>query len=223
MPTTMPSAPDFHQMLQSQFAGGGPGMVMLVLWGLLLCFLGYPLLRIQLVMAGLVGGILLGAISAAALYTQPTGTDYLIFCLAGAILLGLLSWFLYRLVLGLAVLAGATALTATLMNYTHTSWIVGGLIGLVLALLVFVYTRPLVIVLTGVSGSVNAVLAATLLAVGAAGPEDLWQVFRGNVLTGIIAAGAAFVLAALGLYCQFRLARKYRMWMAPEKETQAAG
>ncbi|MCE5325800.1 MAG: DUF4203 domain-containing protein [Planctomycetaceae bacterium] len=221
MPTTMPSAPDFAQMLESQYAGGGPALVMLIVWALLVCFLGYPLLRIQLVMAGLVGGVLLGLIAASALYGQPSGADYLIFCLAGAILLGLLSWFLYRVVLGLAVLAGVTGLAAMLMNYTHAGWVVGGLAGLVLAVLVFIYTRPLVIVLTSVNGSMAAALAATMLVTGASAPEDLLAAFRRNVATVVIAAGAALVLAALGLYCQFRLARKYRMWMSPEQKGQA--
>ena len=33
-------------------------LALLVIWGLLLCFLGYPLLRIQLVMTGIVGGVM---------------------------------------------------------------------------------------------------------------------------------------------------------------------
>ncbi len=208
-------------MFESQFAGGGPALALLVIWGLLLCFLGYPLLRIQLVMTGIVGGVMLGALVAVWIYNQPRGADYLIFCLALAILLGLLSWFLYRLFLALAVLGGAATLTAMLMQYSTVSWVVGGLIGLVLGVLLFIYTRPVVIVLGGFWGSVLAVAAATLLAAGATALGDLWPVLRRSVATTAIASGAAFVLAVAGVYCQFRLARKYRMWMAPPKERQA--
>lgn len=185
--------------IEELISGHGGGLVTFVLVvtllvGLLNCFLGYKLFKI---MVSLTFGAILAAFGAAlgAAYIESTFFFY-VFTI-GFFALGL--WlgykfykaglFLYLLVMSAVV---SMAIFSTFMDLdSGAPLFLAAILGLVVAILGVVFVKPVVIVMTGLNGGVNA---GTALA-GLLSLPSMAMVF-----------GA--VLAVLGIIAQFMLEKK---------------
>jgi hypothetical protein len=184
------------------------------LWGMLWCLFGYTFMRVGLVFVGLFLGVAAGAAAACevANYRQiaagPSGLDFLIACTAGALLAPMAMWFVYRVAAGLLVGAAVGGGVALLfgMPPTTTGIAVGGATGLIVALLVIIYTRPMVIFISALGGACAAVFWGVCLlakddqatqAILTGSPPDNRQI--------AVMACAVAVLTALGVVTQSRI------------------
>lgn len=172
----------------SQIAFGAAAAAIVI--GLLICFLGLKLVK---VLGALVGFFLGAAIGGAAGFL--IGLDGLAFAgvvVAGGIIFGLLSWFLYRIGVFLLVLVEIFGVAVTILK--PESWIlaaVGLAVALVLAILAVIYVEPFVIVVTGLAGGIAAGSNIALLA----GLND----------TSWIGLAAGAVIAVIGIIVQFMM------------------
>jgi len=191
--------------------------------GLVYAFGGYILFRIELVINGLMVGTLLGIVLLAAFRPVPTGMDFFVAALAGAVLGALASWFLYRLIF--ALLAGGSVtlcIVAIFGNpYSVGVWILAGLAGLGVAILSCIYTRQIVIFLFGLWGGATAV--ASSAAIMAGGPDKLIDKLIGSqrqVWLAVLLAVLVLTVSAGGMYTQVVIARKFRSSLAPKPKAK---
>lgn len=172
-------------------------LLLLLAFGLLQLFFGYPLFRVLVV----VSGAALGFAYAPALLSDLTGTapdPWLVLALAvaAAVILGLLAWFAFRLLVflwgfsfgyGVMVAAGAGLLPALLAGV-----LIGGLAAL--------FQKALIVALTAIGGA-GLVVYVVLAFIGAAPPAGFDPVATPPWL-GLVILG----LAAVGGVVQFRRA-----------------
>jgi hypothetical protein len=184
---------------------------MILLAGLTQCFLGYALFRIYLVAyAGIVGAIL-GQLLIAWLRPAPTQLDLFVAGTAGAVMLALGGWFLYRIYTGLAVGSAVGAAVAVLTWGWHpaATWTLAVLAAVVLGAAVMVFTRTIVVWLTAISGAASIGLVAWQLTIGSTeGHLPAWVPWA-------IAAAAAG-LAGGGIVVQKRTLRVFSAVLSPE-------
>ena len=86
----------------------GPMLVALVgtmFVGLISCFFGYVLFRLELTMTGLFWGLGLGAMIVLWRFDAPRGIDYFVICTATGLLVALVSCLLFRLLFALGTFA----------------------------------------------------------------------------------------------------------------------
>lgn len=190
-----------------------------MVWAVVLCFLGYVLFRINLVVAGVLLGGFLGYLVLCTWRPQAPGRDYLVLCTALAGLLGLGGWFLYRLAFALYVASAVVVAGAFLVGRFQSvgGWILAAVVGVPLGFLAFVYVRQIVIFATGLSGGLGAVLNALVMVVG--GSDNVGALFGGprrpvGLLLALAAVGIG--LAAAGMYVQSRLAGIFRQTFMPQ-------
>lgn len=190
-----------------------------MVWAAVLCFLGYVLFRVNLVIAGVLLGGIIGYLVLSIHRPQAPGRDYFVLCTALAALLGLGGWFLYRLAFALYVASAVAVAGAFLLGRFESvgGWIVGAVVGIPLGVLAFVYVRQIVIFATGLAGGVGAVFNALAMIVG--GLENVGALFRGprravGLLMALAAVGIG--LAAVGMYVQSRLAGIFRQTFMPQ-------
>lgn len=139
-------------------------LVLSLLLGLAHCFLGYVLFRIALAIDGAVGGWLMGGMVVAAV-REPSEIDLVVGGLAGAVLLGMLAWILFRVVfaLGAGALVGMLVATAFGEPITTLTWVVAVVAGVVVAAICYAQMRKVVILLTSVGGAMMTVAAGGAL------------------------------------------------------------
>ena len=137
----------------SQIAFGAAAAAIVI--GLLVCFFGLQLVR---VLGALVGFFLGAAIGGAAGFIIGlSGLAFAGVVVAGGIIFGVLSWFLYRVGVFLLVLVETFGVAVTILK--PESWIpaaIGLAVALVLAILAAIYVEPFVIVVTGLAGGIAA-------------------------------------------------------------------
>jgi len=191
-------------------------LVLAVVWGLLHTFLGYVSLRVNLVLNGIGGGVLLGIVLVAWQRSEPSGADYAIVCTALGVVLGVVGWLLWRPILALttmAVVTNAAIVAAMLVRGGDVSlwlWFLTGLLGLFAGIGVLIYTRIIVILGTAIVGAFGTVLALTLLIVGlATSPGRAMEVMRSQLWIPITALVVFMALAFAGVQVQRRLARSF--------------
>lgn len=198
----------FQFMPTEQFTWGPAALVLLAVWGLANCFLGYYLFRLVLV----VNGLLLGAAAGAAMVTwlrpMPMAMDYLIACGGLAVLLALMAWLMWRVALALFVFGGSAAALGTVGGPGGAA--VGVLIGLALAIGVFVAARGIIIVITAIIGASTAAACVGSLAVGPHHPFPAWAMLL------------VLPLAAVGIVFQRKVSRK-RSALTPQPPRRQAG
>ena len=207
-------------MEQSITSAGSPEaellrLFVLMLWAMSLCMLGYPLLRVHLVVGGILSGAAMGAFltaKAAEWHGTPgavTGLDLLIVCGGVSIIMGVASWFLYRLFCGVitgAIVCAIVVLFLFDLPPTSRAWIIGALAGIPPAVLVLIYTRTLVVLLSSLFGAAGAVYCAAAMA--ADGPANLYGRVMGppmNVPLAALLGMLALTVAIFGMCVQFRL------------------
>ncbi len=170
-------------------------VAILIVFGLVCAFFGYRLVRLLIALQGfLVGGI--ASLIILSQTTELAGWPLVLICVAIGLVLGALSYFLFRL--GLFLLAGVAAflviggvLGSFMTNFTVCCALaVGG--GVVVGILALVFTRPVIIIATACGGGWLAAehLLRDVIFASAAAP--LWLLYV-----------AAIVLIALGIYVQF--------------------
>ncbi len=186
-------------------------LVLILLAGLAQCFLGYALFRVYLVIyAGIVGAVL-GQILVTWLRPEPTQLDQFVAGAAGAVMLALGGWFLYRIYTGLAVGSAVGAAIAALTWSWHpaATWTLAVLAALVLGVAVMIFTRTIVVWLTAISGAASIGLVAWQLTLGSTeSPPASW-------VPWVIAAASA-ALAAVGIVVQNRTLRVFSAALSPE-------
>lgn len=197
-------------------------LILTVIWSLVVCFFGYVIYRLVLVGMGLNAGVVVGALLVTRYIPNPSGLDFLVPCLGLALLLALMSWFLYRTMLSAIIVLAAGILIDFQAIQRADAWqfVVIGFVGLIVAVLAFIYLRPIFIFLTGLVGSFLAVLIIALITAGY-GSQLFWQKMLhpgqgGGWQLCIITTAAGVVLAVLGMISQVKISRMFRSRLAPK-------
>ena len=183
-------------------------LVVIALWGLTNCLLGYPLFRVVLVGHGAAAGWTLGVAMAQWLRAEPTSLDYFVAAGALGVLTGMTAWFACRAVFALGMFWLATAAIAQLSPEPgKIMWLVSGLIGTVVGAVAYRQLRNAIVLITGTAGAVAAVLACALLGTGGRGWPDLVQTMFGEqqVWLAWLLVILTVALAGAGIICQVRL------------------
>ncbi len=189
-------------------------LLVLLVWGLATCFLGYPLFRVLLATFGAAAGMALGTDLVGLLRETPGNMDYIVACGALCILGALLAWYLYRWAFALAVGWVVTALMSSLVGWfigspgSVLSWVIGALFGLAVAVIAYSYLRLIVIVASSAVGAVMTAYAGALLCTGSRTGEQLIDATFGDGGRPWVAwfvVLMAVVLAAVGMVLQTQL------------------
>lgn len=168
-------------------------MIVAVIIGLLICFLGLKLMRILTALAGFVLGVGTGLAIASVSGTE--GAVFVGIVLGCGLVFALLSFFLYKVGVFFVALCGSMGILTMLFRMPGTLLLVIMLVvSVILAILAVVFVEPVIIVLTAVSGG----LTAGTMIVEIAGISSMgWPGY---------AIGAA--AAVLGMIVQFTLHSK---------------
>lgn len=164
-----------------------------IVTGLLTCFLGYKLRKIWTALVGLLvfGGI---GYAVSAMFVDETGA--VIGIAVGAGIVGaLLGFFLWRLgcALRALVISGLATFVLCMSKVdldADLSLIVALAVGLIIAILVFAYIRPLLIFYTAITGGFSAASSIMTL-LPESTQEDLW--FLVYVIAGVLAIAGIIV------------------------------
>jgi len=201
----------------------GPGVWMAlasgVIWGLVLCFLGYLLYRIEIVFGGLQGGVCLGVLLVDHYFAKPAGVDYFVTCMCLALLFSMVAWFLHRLVFSATILAMTAGVMLMMGRLGAEAWvyIVVGFVGLVTAILVFFFLKQIFIFVGSIVGAFVAVQASACLILSKT-PRDAQEFTLGSghwTLT-IIVIVLTIGLTVAGMISQFKLSHLVRTRLVPE-------
>lgn len=161
-----------------------------VVVGLLVCFFGLKLIKLLGALIGFLLGASLGAIGG--LMAGLTGLALVGVILGAGIVLGILSWFLYRIgifllvfveTMGLGIILGGTETPAVV--------VVAAVVGLILAILAVRFVEPVVIIVTGLVGGFSAGMNVI----------DL----TGIELPPWVGLAAGIVIAVIGIMVQFMM------------------
>ena len=189
-----------------------PWLFWAMLVALMMCFLGYPLFRLDM----LTGGILYGAFAGWGvlqwLRPEALGIEQFLACLLAAALFGAACWFLYRAVVGAYVAATVMVLFVLVASAENPGsvmhWVFGGLFGIGFAALAMLFLRQVVMAVTSLFGAAVAVLAATVIIAG--GPAALFGAAFGPEGSPWLVLPIALAIAAItvaGALVQIRLTR----------------
>ncbi len=194
--------------------------------GLISCFFGYVLFRLELTVTGLFWGLGLGGLIVLWRFDAPRGIDYFVICTATGLLVALASWLLYRLLFTLGTFAAfGLAVAGLLITYTSATrttvwpWIVGAVAGIGPGVAAFLYMRQVFIFLSALFGAFVAILSAALVIgsppgeITSGGPRwMIWVLVLGTI-----------PLTAAGMYAQVWLARILRTSLAPTSKRDRRG
>ncbi len=170
--------------------------------GLLLCFFGLKLTRILAALAGLGAGGAAGFVITLAAGTK--GTVSLVIILACGIIAALLSLFLYKpgafLLVFSLVMSSAVSILGVASGFPlsvslgRDSLVMGGIVlavSLVLAVLAVIFSEPVIIVATSVTGGMTAG-PVILLAAGLSGKP--WMSYAAGGLLFVLGMGVQFLM-----------------------------
>lgn len=165
-------------------------LIAAIVISILVSFFGLKLIRLLTVIVGLVLGAGIGVIISS--FLGWTGLTAAIVTFGGAVIMAVLSFFLYRMGVFFTVFLSVFGVASVIMYpETNLLLIVYLLIALAFAVLSVIFVEPFVIVVTAISGAANASVSIAAVA----GLEE-------NLLfvTGIAAA-----IAIVGLIVQFMM------------------
>ena len=177
----------------SVFVGGEVGKiatVVSIVIGLLLCFFGLKVMKILVTLVGFVVGAGIGiGINGAA---DISGLTSLLVIFGAAILLAVLSYFLYRVGIFITAFGMIGSITLVMIDSSVSfQLMIAMIVTLVLAILCMIFMEPAVIVITGLSGGLSA-------GNGIAQLTGLNE----NMFIGL---GIGIVLAVFGIVVQFMM------------------
>lgn len=168
---------------------------------LLYVFFGYKLLRVYISLLGFLIGFALGIVICAVFDLSNTTAVIVIICVC-AVALAALGFWLYKAGLFVMILVSLFPIILSIVSEFTTiqpvfMWIGSILFALVLAILAMFFVRPVVIIVTAVSGGLsiaNLIINSLLPEIAQVNTVDGARIF-------MLIIGA--VIAVLGIYFQF--------------------
>ena len=168
---------------------------------LLYVFFGYKLLRVYISLLGFLIGFALGIVICAVFDLSNTTAVIVIICVC-AVALAALGFWLYKAGLFVMILVSLFPIILSIVSEFTTiqpvfMWIGSILFALVLAILAIFFVRPVVIIVTAVSGGLsiaNLIINSLLPEIAQVNTVDGARIF-------MLIIGA--VIAVLGIYFQF--------------------
>ena len=168
---------------------------------LLYVFFGYKLLRVYISLLGFLIGFALGIVICAVFDLSNTTAVIVIICVC-AVALAALGFWLYKAGLFVMILLSLFPIILSIVSEFTTiqpvfMWIGSILFALVLAILAIFFVRPVVIIVTAVSGGLsiaNLIISSLLPEIAQVNTVDGARIF-------MLIIGA--VIAVLGIYFQF--------------------
>ena len=168
---------------------------------LLYVFFGYKLLRVYISLLGFLIGFALGIVICAVFDLSNTTAVIVIICVC-AVALAALGFWLYKAGLFVMILLSLFPIILSIVSEFTTiqpvfMWIGSILFALVLAILAIFFVRPVVIIVTAVSGGLsiaNLIINSLLPEIAQVNTTDGARIFM------LIIGG---VIAVLGIYFQF--------------------
>lgn len=196
-----------------------PPAVLLALLGLVNCFFGYVFFRLLLAFYGIVGGLALGLHLVAWLRPEPGTADYLVAGGALAVLLGLFSWYVFRVAFAALSAIVVAALLAGLFGEPPpvSGWIVGGIVGVLVGAAAFAQLGRMVVLFTSIAGAFSAVF---IPAMSYAGPDGVTSF---GPLAGALLFLCAAGLSVGGYFAQSRLAKVFDTGLTPRRRRGERG
>ena len=178
--------------------------------GLLICFFGLKLIRLQAALVGFLMGALIGI--GVAWTAGISGLTFAIVVFACGAVLAALSFFLYKFGVFCVVFCVCLGMGVQIADPQSTLPLVIVLaIALILAIVAVIFVEPVIIICTGISGGVTAGISAA----AAMGLEGIWPGY---------AIGA--VAAILGMVVQFmmhsrKVGKKEKVYAEQVKEADS--
>lgn len=174
-------------------AQGTTALIAMIAVGLLICFFGLKLIKVLMALAGLLTGASVGV--SVAVGFGITGITFAIVVIGCAAVLGAMSFFLYKFgIFMVALLYTFGTCSVLIQPLSLVPLIICIVAAVIIATLAVIYTEPLTIVITAVSGGVTAGSAALSL-----------TGISSNVWIGY---GIGAVFAVIGLGIQFMMHSK---------------
>ena len=186
------------------------GLIVTGIVGLLICFFGLKLIRLQAALVGFLMGALIGI--GVAWTAGISGLTFAIVVFACGAVLAALSFFLYKFGVFCVVFCVCLGMGVQIADPQSTLPLVIVLvIALILAIVAVIFVKPAIIICTGISGGVTAGISAA----AAMGLEGIWPGY---------AIGA--VAAILGMVVQFmmhsrKVGKKEKVYAEQVKEADS--
>lgn len=186
------------------------GLIVTGIVGLLICFFGLKLIRLQAALVGFLMGALIGI--GVAWTAGISGLTFAIVVFACGAVLAALSFFLYKFGVFCVVFCVCLGMGVQIADPQSTLPLVIVLaIALILAIVAVIFVEPAIIICTGISGGVTAGISAA----AAMGLEGIWPGY---------AIGA--VAAILGMVVQFmmhsrKVGKKEKVYAEQVKEADS--
>ena len=186
------------------------GLIVTGIVGLLICFFGLKLIRLQAALVGFLMGALIGI--GVAWTAGISGLTFAIVVFACGTVLAALSFFLYKFGVFCVVFCVCLGMGVQIADLQSTLPLVIVLaIALILAIVAVIFVEPAIIICTGISGGVTAGISAA----AAMGLEGIWPGY---------AIGA--VAAILGMVVQFmmhsrKVGKKEKVYAEQVKEADS--
>ncbi len=186
------------------------GLIVTGIVGLLICFFGLKLIRLQAALVGFLMGALIGI--GVAWTAGISGLTFAIVVFACGAVLAALSFFLYKFGVFCVVFCVCLGMGVQIADPQSTLPLVIVLaIALILAIVAVIFVEPAIIICTGISGGVTAGISAA----AAIGLEGIWPGY---------AIGA--VAAILGMVVQFmmhsrKVGKKEKVYAEQVKEADS--
>lgn len=186
------------------------GLIVTGIVGLLICFFGLKLIRLQAALVGFLMGALIGI--GVAWTAGISGLTFAIVVFACGAVLAALSFFLYKFGVFCVVFCVCLGMGVQIADPQSTLPLVIVLaIALILAIVAVIFVEPVIIICTGISGGVTAGISAA----SAMGLEGIWPGY---------AIGA--VAAILGMVVQFmmhsrKVGKKEKVYSEQVKEADS--
>ena len=186
------------------------GLIVTGIVGLLICFFGLKLIRLQAALVGFLMGALIGI--GVAWTAGISGLTFAIVVFACGAVLAALSFFLYKFGVFCVVFCVCLGMGVQIADLQSTLPLVIVLaIALILAIVAVIFVEPAIIICTGISGGVTAGISAA----AAMGLEGIWPGY---------AIGA--VAAILGMVVQFmmhsrKVGKKEKVYAEQVKEADS--
>ncbi len=186
------------------------GLIVTGIVGLLICFFGLKLIRLQAALVGFLMGALIGI--GVAWTAGISGLTFAIVVFACGAVLAALSFFLYKFGVFCVVFCVCLGMGVQIADpQSPLPLVIVLVIALILAIVAVIFVEPAIIICTGISGGVTAGISAA----AAMGLEGIWPGY---------AIGA--VAAILGMVVQFmmhsrKVGKKEKVYAEQVKEADS--
>lgn len=165
------------------------GLIVTGIVGLLICFFGLKLIRLQAALVGFLMGALIGI--GVAWTAGISGLTFAIVVFACGAVLAALSFFLYKFGVFCVVFCVCLGMGVQIADPQSTLPLVIVLvIALILAIVAVIFVEPAIIICTGISGGVTAGISAA----AAMGLEGIWPGYAIGTVAAILGMVVQFMM-----------------------------